>query len=1188
MKKPLNATQQLNRRFLWSLLSIGMIIGSVEMLIMFSLDLYQQSGRILSPIEETYVDTFFLTLITGPLLWFLVMRRLVVTISQEQEKVVAQSRQNKELRTALDAHALVSIADKKGRIVYANQKFSQISGYSVEELLGQDHRIINSGIHDKSFFRDLWQHIMKGETWQGIICNRSKNGKTYWVDSTIMPLLDEQGVPKQYISIRRDITLQKENESRLKTLKRAVDACTEMIIITDIKGCIQYANQALYQFSRWTEEMLSGQSVKVFNHPDNSPAILAEMEQALTRGESWHGRIISRSKGMAPIRIEGQSLPPDPLAFWSEVSITPVLNDDGSLFGYVQIIRDISALVAEELQQQLEKEDTIARFKIADNLQRNTSLQDRFQTTLDILFSLANLSLQKKGGVFLKSQDENVLEMFALRGSFSAEFIEKEQRVVFGDCLCGRAAEAKELLVSDDCFCDPRHEHTFTGMQAHGHYIVPLAAGDELLGVMFLYTDPYPNRHEDRVTMLKQVGELMALAVLREQAKTSLERARDLATQASLSKSEFLANMSHEIRTPMNGVLGMLELLHDTNLTTAQWDLVETAHNSAESLLEIINDVLDFSKIEAGKIEIEKISFDFGTLIEEVASLLSKRAFSKGLELNCFLPPADWHHKWIGDPMRIRQVLTNLIGNAIKFTEDGEVSITLKPLSEQNGIQQFRCEIRDTGIGIPPDVQVRLFQAFTQAETATARRFGGTGLGLSICKSLVALMGGEIGLESEAGQGSCFWFTLPLLKDESHNGITTIDFSGKRTLVVDDNATNRMLLKHYLTHWGMDVDEADNGQTALAVLNASIESNRAYDLILLDMHMPVMDGLALAASLAENQSFKAIPRVVLSSGTFIDENQRHQYGIAYSLMKPVRQSQLFDAIADLLSTISLVHPSQVKSEVIFSDYHDRNILVVEDNKVNQKVIRGLLAKFKIEPVVADNGQLALDLLKNQPFDLIFMDCQMPVLDGYKTTAEIRKSEQTNGMPKQVIVALTAHAIAEERDKCLAAGMDDYLSKPIRREQLAKVLATWLDQPVSGNPNELPAHAVESNFIAKPYDDKMWDQDQAIKNLDGDKELLADMIQLFLEEMPLLLANLNDAYRENNLFELGNAAHAIKGSVSYFCATEVSECASRLERAAHQKDATDYRSMKEALEYGVSNLMSVLRQSNEGGNRPEVK
>ena len=1184
MKKPLNATQQLNRRFLWSLLSIAVIIGSTEMLIMIVLDLYQQSGRILSPIEETCVDTLLLTLISGPLLWFFVMRRLVVTISQEQEKVVAQSRQNKELRTALDAHALVSIADNKGRIVYANQKFSQISGYSIEELLGQDHRIINSGIHDKSFFRDLWQRITKGEIWQGTICNRSKNGSLYWVDSTIVPLLDEEKIPIQYISIRRDITTQKANESRLKMLKRAVDACSEMILITDTNGYIQYANPALLKFCFWTEESLLGQQMNVFNSPNNTIKTLKELENTLKRHEAWSGRILSRRKGEGtPLGLYGQSLAPDPYEFWSEISVTPVVNDDGSLFGYVQIIRDISDIVVEEQQSQIEKEDKSARLEIADILQRDIPLKERFITTLNILFELKDFAVERKAGVFLKSQKDDVFEVMLLEGNFSVEFIDRWQRVKSGDYLCGRTMLANNLDISDICIRDPKQGYNLVGVQAHGHSLVPLATGDEILGLLFLYNDSYPFKSESRLTMLKQVGELMALAIMREQAQTALEKARDMAMQASLSKSEFLANMSHEIRTPMNGVLGMLELLHDTNLTTSQWDLVETAHNSAESLLEIINDVLDFSKIEAGKIEIEKISFDFGTLIEEVAALLSKRAFSKGLELNCFLPPTGWHHKWMGDPMRIRQVLTNLIGNAIKFTEDGEVSISLKPLSEQNGIQQFRCEIRDTGIGIPSDVQARLFQAFTQAETATARRFGGTGLGLSICKSLVALMGGEIGLESEAGQGSCFWFTLPLSKDESENGITTIDFSGKRTLVVDDNATNRMILKHYLTHWGMEVDEADDGQAALAVLNASLETNRTYDLILLDMHMPVMDGLALAANLSENKSFKAIPRIVLSSGTFVDENQRHQYGIAYSLMKPVRQSHLFDAIADLLSTISLVHPSQVKSEAIFSDYHNRKILVVEDNKVNQKVILGLLEKFKIEPVVADNGQLALDLLKNQSFDLIFMDCQMPVLDGYKTTAEIRKSEQANGLPKQVIVALTAHAIAEERDKCLAAGMDDYLSKPIRREQLAKVLAIWLDQPASGNSNELSAPVVESDTIAKTYDDKMWDQDQAIKNLDGDKDLLADMIQLFLEEMPLLLANLNDAYRENNLFELGNTAHAIKGSVSYFCAAEVTECASRLERAAHQKDATDYRTLKEALEHGANSLMDVLRQSTEGGS-----
>jgi PAS domain S-box-containing protein len=1177
VKKKLNATQQLNRRFLWSLLVISLIIGITEFFVMVGLDLYQQSGRILDPTEETTLDTLVLTLISGPLLWFLVMRRLVVSIAREQEKVLEQARQNKELRTALDAHALVSITDKQGRIVYANEKFSQVSGYARNELLGQDHRIINSGVHDKSFFRDLWQTIIQGKTWQGTICNRNKNGDLYWVDSTIMPLLDEQGIPRQYISIRRDITAQKQNESRLRTLKRAVDACSEMIMITNTKGHIQYANPALYQFSGWTEETLVGKQVKIFNSPNNNPQILETMELALTRGENWNGRLLSRRKGLAPIRIAGQSMPPDPLEFWSEASITPVLNEDGSLFGYVQILRNITALVEEERQQQLEKVDTSARLEIADTLQRSIPLEERFKTVLDILFGLNALNLQRKGGIFLKSQNEIALDMFFLQGSFSAEFIEKEQRVLFGDCLCGRAAQANELLISDDCFCDPRHEHTFTGMQAHGHFIVPLASGEDVLGIMFLYTDPYPSRNESRIAMLKQVGDLMALAIMREQAQAALEKARDMATQASLSKSEFLANMSHEIRTPMNGVLGMLELLNDTDLSRTQWDLVETAHNSAESLLEIINDILDFSKLEAGKIEVEKVSFNLGALIEEVCTLLARRAFTKGLELNCFLP-ANLNAKWMGDPMRIRQVLTNLIGNAIKFTELGEVSVALKPISVDKDTQLFRCEIRDTGIGIPPDVQVRLFQPFTQAETATARRFGGTGLGLSICKNLVNLMGGLIGLESNIGKGSCFWFTLPLLIDNRNHDEIVIDFSGKRTLIVDDNATNRMILNHYLTHWGLDVGQVENGQAALDELELAHRFNQPYDLVILDMHMPVMDGLTLAGKLVENPCFTKIPRILLSSGTLVGEDQRRTFGLKHSLLKPVRQSQLFEAIADSLSTNKAEETAHTAPEAVLPDYHDKKILVVEDNKVNQKVIHGLLAKFKVDPVVADNGQLALDLLADRTFDLIFMDCQMPVLDGYETTAAIRSREQQNGSAPQIIVALTAHAVTGEREKCLAAGMDDYLSKPIRRDQLANVLASWLGKKITAVSGEHPAYSELPSRIALPVDKKLWDEELALKHLDGDKELLTDMIGLFLEEMPELLTKLYDVNSQNDLFELANVAHAIKGSVGHFCAYSISEDAARLERGARHNEPVDFQLMTDTLVDEVKNLMESLSES----------
>ena len=1059
------------------------------------------------------------------------MRRLVVSITREQEKVAEQARQNNELRTALDAHALVSITDKHGKIVYANEKFSQVSGYASDELLGQDHRIINSGVHDKSFFRNVWQSIAQGQTWQGLICNRKKSGDFYWVDSTIMPLLDEHGLPRQYISVRRDITEQKNSEARLKTLKRAVDACSEMIFITDAQGIIQYANPSLYSFCGWDEEGLIGQQASIFNSRRNNPSVMVDLKQALDHGESWIGRMLCRRKNISLPKSVGQTLPIDSFDFWSESSVAPVLNDDGSLFGYVQILRDISALIAEEAQQQLEKEDTDARLKIADVLQKNISIKERFETTLNILAKLKSFNDQPDNAVVLKSEGDNTLDIFVKQGESEEKNNSPEQRdYSYIESLTAHLSN--DVVVIDQCDCGATLLSQPKNAAAHGHYIIPLSVADTLLGFLFAHTIPYPHSHAERLSLLKQTGEMMTLAILRDQAQSALEGARDMAMQASASKSEFLANVSHEIRTPMNGVLGMLELLSDTNLSKTQRELLETAQHSAEALLEILNDILDFSKLEAGKIEVEKVSFNLGALIEEVSTLLARRAFSKGLELNCFLP-AGLNPRWLGDPMRIRQVITNLIGNAIKFTEKGEVSITVTPQSINGDIQSFRFEIRDTGIGIPQHVKERLFQPFTQAEAATARRFGGTGLGLSICKSLVKLMGGNIDVDSEAGVGSCFWFTLPLTIDTQDSPEIAFDFGGRRILVVDDNATNRKILNHYLSHWGLTVGLVENGQDAMTELANADASGQSYDMVILDMHMPVMDGLALTQKLQENPLFENIPRILLSSGTLIDEEQRRELGLKHSLMKPVRQSQLFDAISDSFNTSKIKKSTLLSTDTHYADYHDKKILVVEDNKVNQKVLLGILTKFKITPTVADNGKIALDLLVNDTFDLIFMDCQMPILDGYETTAAIRKMEQERSSDRQVVVALTAHAIAGEREKCVAAGMDDYLSKPIRRDQLATSMAHWLGEGIANNSavNIMPSD--NCNKLTQPIADDIWDEVATLKHLDSDKELLVDMILLFREEMPDLISKLKMTENQKDLLELANVAHAIKGSAGHF-------------------------------------------------------
>ena len=573
-----------------------------------------------------------------------------------------------------------------------------------------------------------------------------------------------------------------------------------------------------------------------------------------------------------------------------------------------------------------------------------------------------------------------------------------EQRIAFGDGLCGQVAVSRKLIVSDDCCCDDR--------QSHGHYIVPIASGEDILGVLFVFTDAYPVQSESRIAMLKEVGEMMALALLQNQANASLEAARDAALQVAHTKTEFLANMSHEIRTPMNGVLGMLDLLQDTQLSREQWDLIDIAANSAESLLTIINDILDFSKLEAGKIELEQIEFNLPDLVEEVCTLLSSRAHSKGLELNCFLP-TNLPLRWQGDPTRIRQVLTNLIGNAVKFTEQGEVSVKVRVPKKDDtdaasapgrfaaytpSLAILRFEVVDTGIGITAEAQARLFQAFSQADSSTSRRYGGTGLGLSISKDLVALMNGSIGVESALGQGANFWFTLPLTPVDNDAPAPQANFSGKRALIVDDNATNRMILTHYLSNWGFTLSEADNGPAALVELEAAVLRNEPYDLLLSDMQMPDMDGFALARAIIEKPAIADTPRILLSSGSIGSQVERLASGFTQSLLKPVRQSQLFDAVIDALQLPGqkTAPVSQVKEVLL--DYSGKRVLVVEDNKVNQKVILSQLAKFQLKPDLADNGQVALDQLERQAYDLVFMDCQMPVMDGYEATRILRERE----------------------------------------------------------------------------------------------------------------------------------------------------------------------------------------------------
>jgi PAS domain S-box-containing protein len=1044
---------------------------------------------------------------------------------------------------------LLCIAGFDGRFRRLNPAWERVLGYADGELLTRPFLEFVHAEDREATLGEMKRLSAGEETIHFVNRYRCKDGSYRWLSWMARPA----PVRDSIYAVARDVTASRQAEEALarerNLLRTLMDNLPDHIFVKDTHSRFITANAAtLRSLGVSSEDAARGKTDFDFLTPERAAQYAADEAAVVRTGEP----LTDREELL--IDAAGRKR-------WLLTTKVP-LRENGTVVGLVGISHDISQRKRAEEQLARRARLALLSAEVGEALTRpDTDLAEvrgMLQRCVEAVVRNLDAALAR---VWTINDRENVLELQASAGLYT-RLDGSHGRISVGSYKIGQIAQERRPHITNTVLGDPRiHDQDWAkreGLTAFAGY--PLLVEGGLVGVLGVFA----RQPLDQValTALAAAADAVAVALGRKRAEEGMRRARDAAEAASRAKSEFLANMSHEIRTPMNGILGMTELALQTDLNREQREYLTMVRSSADALVAVINDILDFSKIEARKLQLDSVRFDLRDVLGETMRSLALRATEKGLELAWTVAP-EVPESIVGDPGRLRQILLNLVGNAIKFTERGEVVVSVQEDREQrtenrkdSDSSSVLCplfsvlltfEVRDTGIGIPPDKLQAIFEAFTQVDASTTRKYGGTGLGLTISRQLVQLMEGRIWAESEAGKGSTFRFTARFgLGDAPEVRARPADpevLRGLSVLVVDDNATNRRILVDMVTNWRMRPRAADCGREALRLLSEAAADGQPYPLVLLDGHMPEMDGFTLAAEIRRIDELEGTTILMLTSAGQPDDVARcRELGIGAYLMKPIKQSDLLNTIL-----LALGHLSKAVRVGADADGEETSpqprlrILLAEDHPINQTLATRLLEKQGHTVTVAASGREALALLEQRSFDLVLMDVQMPEMDGLEATACIRRQE--SGTDRHVpILAMTAHAMKGDRERCLAAGMDGYVSKPIQSRELYEAIAGL--PTLAPIVTQAPTASCGTEPLAEPAES--LDLASALERVGGDAALLRDLAGMFLISYPEQLGELREAIVRHDAAAVRRVAHTLKGTIGLFGAKAALEAAHRLE------------------------------------------